>query len=405
MRAKIILITIFLIFLAPFIYAAPDFEITDFDTDAAKDGTATLNDEYYGRPAGQLELSVPITDKDDNLVGYWRFEDNPNDETTNNYDGIEEVSPSYGTGRFPTNAVQVSRVTHDRIRWDQAEIKDVFGDDFSIVFWVKPTQAAVVPYQRWIICKAYTNHSSPYYQVDIWQEDSPSNAIVSRLVKSTGGTYLGGTSSTIMDMNTWYFVAVTVDLTPGSEALNLYVDDDSAVTDNTPDGTYTNWDSDLAVGKNVNLTATIMYDFNGLVDEMKLYDRVLSPAEVSVLYNSGNLYRTNGNWTSAVQTMPAGEIMEQTTIYHSGLNSSNYIDKVEWLVGGTTNAIYDPVPGITNGLTTTITPGMITSGSFAAVNDDFQIKLFLVGDGSSTPSVTKIEGDTEPARGTVFRFH
>ncbi|MFC1461660.1 hypothetical protein ACFLQR_04000 [Verrucomicrobiota bacterium] len=109
----------------------------------------------------------------------------------------------------------------------------------------------------------------------------------------------------------------------------------------------------------------------------------------------------SGNWTSAIQTMPAGERMAQTTIYHSGLDATNHIDKIEWLVGGQVKAAYET--DITNGAWTAVLPDMVTSGSFANVDADFQIKVYLVGDGSATPVVTKVEGETLPP-GAIFTF-
>jgi len=89
--------------------------------------------------------------------------------------------------------------------------------------------------------------------------------------------------------------------------------------------------------------------------------------------------------------MPNTEAVEDTTIYHT-VSPTSYIDRVEWLVDGQAKASYDT--DITSGASTTITRDDVTGGSFNAVNDDFQIKLYLAGTGADTPAITKVEGNT-----------
>lgn len=93
------------------------------------------------------------------------------------------------------------------------------------------------------------------------------------------------------------------------------------------------------------------------------------------------------SWESATQTMLPGKRLFDTTIYHSGLSDTVYIEKVEWLLGGVIKATYDTK--ITSGASTTIEEP--TSGSFKDVDDDFTIKVYLVA-AASSPAVTQIEG-------------
>ena len=99
-------------------------------------------------------------------------------------------------------------------------------------------------------------------------------------------------------------------------------------------------------------------------------------------------YYTTGNWNSTNQTMTAGSNMASTTLNYTGVDASNYIDMVEWIVGGVVKANY--TTDITSGTSTTITTP--TGGSFADVNADFTIKVYLAGNNLATPTITEISG-------------
>jgi hypothetical protein len=107
--------------------------------------------------------------------------------------------------------------------------------------------------------------------------------------------------------------------------------------------------------------------------------------------NSGTLvsspYRTSGNWTSETITL-SGQVLKNTTIEYAGASGTNYIDKIEWLVGGVVKATYDT--NIVAGSSATITAP--TSGTFVNVNSDFQVRVSLVGDGTGSPRVSSIYG-------------
>ena len=128
--------------------------------------------------------------------------------------------------------------------------------------------------------------------------------------------------------------------------------------------------------------------FNGQIDEVKIYNRTLSGTDISALYNSGNQYKSDGNWTSANQTMPSGHDLRETKIYYSNVDANNNISRIEWIVDGVVKANYT---NISSGTTRTITNSNLTWGSFYNVTSDYKIKLYLNGTGSATPTVSKIE--------------
>ncbi len=94
-----------------------------------------------------------------------------------------------------------------------------------------------------------------------------------------GGGQFVGTSASITS-NTWYHVALVF----GSSSLKLYINGVQQVSDTT---TTTIGTSALAtkMGIRADLATTEM--LNGLIDEVRIYNRALGASEVKQLYNTG----------------------------------------------------------------------------------------------------------------------
>ena len=136
-----------------------------------------------------------------------------------------------------------------------------------------------------------------------------------------------------------------------------------------------------------------MFALTGLGSAVPQGGTVVLAIDNVITSNTTNVYPITGDWYSNVQTMSAGNHMDNTTILHSNVDASNYVDRVEWLVGGIVKATYET--DINSGTSTTITTP--TSGTFADVNADFTVKLYLVG--SSTPTIEEISGEFETESG------
>lgn len=87
--------------------------------------------------------------------------------------------------------------------------------------------------------------------------------------------------STYMPLNQWNHVVATFDDT--ANELNLYVNGELADTD-TGDGGIFNGTADFSIG---GYGDTAGETFTGLIDEVKVYDQVLTPAQAAYAYNRG----------------------------------------------------------------------------------------------------------------------
>jgi hypothetical protein len=98
-----------------------------------------------------------------------------------------------------------------------------------------------------------------------------------KLEFANSGTILGY-GNTTLSLNMWYHVAVVANGT----SITFYVN-------GAPDGTITGtWTNDNNVAINIGaMTAGTLYFFNGIIDDVRVYNRALSASEVQQLYGLG----------------------------------------------------------------------------------------------------------------------
>jgi hypothetical protein len=141
------------------------------------------------------------------------------------------------------------------------------------------------------------------------------------------GSYGGNTtSSTALSLNTWYHVAATV--TTG--ATKLYINGSLDTTGSNTLNSFTY--GKTHVGELYYATTTAARHFAGNIDELALFNSVLSADEITQLYNNGDPFDLNsdsGNYTSSANLkawwrMGDGtEAGSGTTIYDMSTNDSN----------------------------------------------------------------------------------
>jgi hypothetical protein len=144
------------------------------------------------------------------------------------------------------------------------------------------------------------------------------------------GSYGGNTtSSTALSLNTWYHVAATV--TTGTTKLYINGSLDTTGSNTLNSFTY----GKTHVGELYYSQTTAARHFAGNIDELALFNSVLSANEITQLYNNGDPFDLNsdaGNYTSSANLkawwrMGDGtEAGSGTTIYDMSTNDSNSDD-------------------------------------------------------------------------------
>ena len=97
-------------------------------------------------------------------------------------------------------------------------------------------------------------------------------------------------------------------------------------------------------------------------------------------------YDTNGNWTSGNFTLPAERRIKSWNVNLTNGDSENYAN-ISFLQNGIEKARYDNITS-----NTTIIESSLTNGSWNNITGDFQVKLELNGNGSSSPIIHRMYG-------------
>ncbi|MHC4204626.1 MAG: LamG-like jellyroll fold domain-containing protein [Planctomycetota bacterium] len=208
---------------------------------------------------------------EEGLVGWWTFDGHVDDVSGNGRNGILVGNPGYGPGFFG-----------QAIEFD--------GDDYvSIEGYQGPEDRSAHSFTAWIKTTTGTNNA-----IICWGSTGGGNRVEFRIFNdvfrwNTGnGNVEANTSPTDGE---WHHVAVTLaeGTAISSEGIRIYVDgvDDTITSSDTSD-----WGvvpgEDLAIGLRV--TNGDRY-FIGSIDDVRFYDRVLTPEEVVIaMETSGEPY-------------------------------------------------------------------------------------------------------------------
>lgn len=106
------------------------------------------------------------------------------------------------------------------------------------------------------------------------------NNVAGRINAAWGGAIYGG-SSTTLSVNTWYHVAMVRSGTTGAWTVTYYVNGQS---DGAVSGIATNPGTQQGFGIGCAGLFTLTVTFNGLLSDVRVYNRALSPAEVYAMY-------------------------------------------------------------------------------------------------------------------------
>lgn len=205
----------------------------------------------------------------DGLIGYWPMEEGTGTETVDRIginNGTLYNTPTWINAKFG-KCIEMSGPSSEYISFGNARIP--ISTDFSISLWFKYYSASGIR----CILSQYTNGTTNRFSININQAASTGLEAANALaVTGNSGWILAKTGLVI---NKWYHVIVTHEGNVGK----LYVNANLEATDTSVGNVQ---DTTLMIGKLGDLT----YYLTGAVDELRIYNRALSVAEIKAMYFS-----------------------------------------------------------------------------------------------------------------------
>ena len=222
-------------------------------------------------PRFYVDPSNPLWD---GLLAYYRSDNTPNDVTGNGYNGTLVNGATYGTGII-NQGFSLDGV-NDYV--DMGNVLDFDGSTpFSISTWVYLDSLSGV---RMLVSKQDTGVSKIGYS--IFYYNGSFDCILANN-RTTNNIYVKA-GTTTPSINTWYNIVITYDGSKNGSGVGFYINsvDEVIITENNLTGTLSN-----SIHFNIGARNSSTQYTEGVIDEVGIWNRELTPTEVTELYNGG----------------------------------------------------------------------------------------------------------------------
>lgn len=249
--------------------------------------------------------NVPSYVPTNGLIGWWPFNGNANDESGNGNNGSVNGATLSGD-RF---GISNSAYSFDGVD-DQITVSNSLSlnpNQITVSCWVKPLQFPSNG-EQYIINKSY-DPSPRHWSIRI---DPNGRLAVETRINNTYHIYLASDS---LDLNSWSSLVLLFDSTSTKLILN-----GSVILSQVDSGNLTTSTNDLSIGFFPhNSMPPYGYFWNGLIDDVGIWDRALDSLELHSLWNTCQDSIVNDPISNSFQTVPG---IAHFTAAHSDTNAT-----------------------------------------------------------------------------------
>ena len=301
------------------------------------------------------------------------------------HNGDGSADPVYSaSGRV--NGAQVFNGTNSGINVPASKVFNwSASDSFSIELWMMtdttPTGNAVL---------IGRGNSSPSTEVFWWLGLNANNAVPVFYLREEGGTSRRVTGQTPLSDGVWHHIVVTRN--GETDEYSLYVDGVAETVSLVPAGGDINLGFATSAGLNIGYVDGD-YRYTGMLDEIALYDKAISPEEATDHYTTG----TGGESVTSLQYKPTAdagsdqEVAENTVVTLDGSASSTY----SYAYATATITGYEWTQTDTSGYTVTLDTTDPSKPTFTAPDVSAPVTLTF------SLTVTASDGQTSDPAATV----
>lgn len=263
--------------------SGPGYEITSLAESSKEKNILDVNSpqtDYPGVNAVGTDLTLCPLYNPSGLVGYWKLDGATGTSTADTSNmgntGTTVNSPTWVSGQV-YNAVSLNGSNQYVTIPDAASLR--LTGPFTISIWVKFAVLPATNQETMLVEKFGTNQPNYMLALDEGWFTGP-NQLLFGFDDGTFWHWVTATSTVYTGQ--WYDLTGVLDLT--SETLNLYV---NGTLINSQSNNYLLGPPDSGSGNPVTIGSWPGFShLNGALDDVRIYNRALSPAEVLALYNA-----------------------------------------------------------------------------------------------------------------------
>jgi hypothetical protein len=206
------------------------------------------------------------------LLAYYRADGTANDQL-GNYNGTLVNGATYGVGKIGQG------FSFDGVN-DTVNLGNVLNNDGTqAMSWSMWVNFASSPSFDALIAKY--NAGTGYY-ITMTNTNRVQFGIGQTLTSNAIRVF----SSNVLSINTWYHVVATYDGSKLANGIKIYINNsNTTLTTNYDTFTGSSINSQIVQFGRAGLGGT---HFNGIMDEIAIYNKELTPSEITQLYNEGN---------------------------------------------------------------------------------------------------------------------
>lgn len=218
---------------------------------------------------GKFVIAQPITN---GLIGYWPLNETTSatDLSSNQNDGVTNQVTTV-TDRDGTADGALSFATGSYV--DFGDVLDMGLDDYTIAAWIKidPSSSGA----RMVLAKSIESSADYRYGMFVNQDNRV------RVVFDYGPLNTAFEGTTVLQTDTWHFIAVTFDRDASAKIfINGALDHVEDISASSGVDMQATWP--LRIGE----YSGYGHHFIGAIDDVSIYNRVLSSAEINTLFTS-----------------------------------------------------------------------------------------------------------------------
>ena len=285
-------------------------------------GRCDLNvDRFYGNPTENdgllddlriydyaLSPDVVAAIYNDSPIGWWKFDETSGDtaaDSAGDNNGTLVGDPCRVTGLY--NGALEFDGNDDYVNLGTSSVFNL-TEAFTITAWVNvdtltPPDGAGRLFNFPIVNKygSYDDNSNRGYYFNVF----PDGKLKARVVQGTNGTSVF-TDGPVIEVGNWYHVAATYKyVTNGTSEVRLYVNGELEGGSDIAVGPINDIPNEPVKIGNYEFGGSVSYYFDGLMDDVRIYNQTMSPAEINMIYGGSQV---------GCSEIPAGDYNEDCKV-------------------------------------------------------------------------------------------